>query len=350
MSSPSPVVRIAVVIPCYRVIAHIAGVVSRIGPEVWRIYCVDDKCPDGSGTHIEQAIGDPRVRVLRNPVNLGVGGAVITGYQQAIDDGADIIVKIDGDGQMDPALLGRFVKPIEDGLADYTKGNRFFRLEGLKGMPRMRLFGNAGLSFLTKASSGYWTLFDPTNGYTAIHAAVARELPMDKLEKRYFFESDLLFRLNTLGTVVMDIPMDAVYGDEVSNLDIRRVFLPFLAGNIRNFGKRFFYNYVLRDFNAATVQTLLGVLLLFGGSLYGGMHWIQSMVHGVATPAGTVMAAALPVIAGLQLLLAAMTYDVTTVPRQPLHPRLSGLRPGALNPGPENPEAVNTHQSPETRN
>lgn len=328
--------RIAVVIPCYRVTAHVEDVITRIGPEVWRIYCIDDCCPDHSGDHIETTCTDPRVMVLRHDENQGVGGAVITGYRQAIADGADAMVKIDGDGQMDPSLLWRFVRPIIEGNSDYTKGNRFFHLESLASMPRLRLIGNAALSFLTKASSGYWTVFDPTNGYTAIHASVARELPLDKIERRYFFESDMLFRLNTLGAVVTDVPMEALYGDEVSNLSVRHIFLPFLAGNLRNFAKRFFYNYVLRDFNAATVQTFLGLLLLFGGSVYGLTHWIDSAQHGVSTPAGTVMVAALPIMIGLQLLLAAMNYDVTVVPRQALHPRLGA----ALT-------VVNTRQSPE---
>lgn len=324
-----PPARVAVVIPCHRVTGQVEGVLARIGPEVWRIYCVDDCCPDHSGDLIADRCRDPRVVVLRHAVNQGVGGAMITGYRRAVEDGADVIVKIDGDGQMDPALLWRFVQPILDGQADYTKGNRFFHLESLAAMPRVRLFGNAALSFLTKASSGYWTVFDPTNGYTAIHAAVASALPLDKIERRYFFESDILFRLNTLGAVVSDVPMDARYGDEVSGLHIRRIFLPFLVGNMRNFLKRFFYNYLLRDFNAGSIQTLLGIMLLMGGAAFGISHWIGSARAGVSTPAGTVMLGAMPVIIGLQLLLAAMNYDITVRPTQPLHPRLrAGGHPG----------------------
>src|SRR5690606_32001950 len=150
---------------------------------------------------------DPRVRVIRHASNLGVGGAVITGYQAAIADGMDILVKLDGDGQMDASLIPDFIEPIINGEADYTKGNRFFDLEELRSMPRIRLIGNAVLSFMTKFSSGYWNLFDPTNGFTALHADVARYLPLSKISKRYFFESDMLFRLNTLRAVVHDIPM-----------------------------------------------------------------------------------------------------------------------------------------------
>lgn len=172
--------RIAVVIPSYRVKKHILEVISGIGNEVERIYVVDDLCPEQSGDFVEAHCDDPRVRIIRHEVNQGVGGAVMSGYRAAIEEGVDIIVKVDGDGQMDPSLIPYFVEPIISGNADYTKGNRFFDLESVRAMPRIRLFGNAVLSFMTKMSSGYWDLFDPTNGYTAIHADVAKHLPFEK--------------------------------------------------------------------------------------------------------------------------------------------------------------------------
>lgn len=144
--------------------------------------------PDESGIYVETHCRDARVVVLRHEANQGVGGAVMTGYQAAITDGAKVIVKIDGDGQMDPALILSFVDPILTGEADYTKGNRFFDLEEIRSMPPVRLFGNSVLSLLTKLSSGYWDLFDPTNGYTAIHADVARRLPFLKISRRYFLK------------------------------------------------------------------------------------------------------------------------------------------------------------------
>jgi glycosyltransferase involved in cell wall biosynthesis len=173
--------RIGVAIPCYRVTNHVLDVIAAIGPEVEAIYAVDDACPDGSGQFITAHVQDPRVRVLCHPVNLGVGGAIITAYEAAIADGMDIVVKIDGDGQMNPALLPLFVRPILRGRADYTKGNRFYRPESLRDMPGVRLFGNAALSLLTKFSCGYWSSMDPTNGYTAIHTSVLRKMPLWKL-------------------------------------------------------------------------------------------------------------------------------------------------------------------------
>ena len=230
--------RIAVVIPCYKVSAHILGVIQKIGSEVDTIFVVDDCCPEKSGALVESDCADPRVRVIFHPINQGVGGAVMSGYRAATAGGADVIVKVDGDGQMDPGLISAFIAPIIAGEADYTKGNRFFNLEEIQAMPKNRLFGNAVLSFMTKLSSGYWDLFDPANGYTAIHVDVARHLPFGKISSRYFFETDMLFRLNTLRAVVVDIPMDAKYGDEVSNLKISHVVGEFLIKHVRNFSRR----------------------------------------------------------------------------------------------------------------
>lgn len=315
--------RIAVVIPSYKVTRHVLQVIAAIGPEVWRIYVVDDKCPDGSGTFVSANCTDPRVVVLRHDVNQGVGGAVITGYQRAIGDGADVIVKVDGDGQMDPALIPSFVGPIMTGQADYTKGNRFFNLDRIREMPTVRLLGNTALSFMTKLSSGYWDLFDPTNGYTAIHADVARQLPFSKISQRYFFETDMLFRLNTIRAVVVDVPMDARYADEVSNLTISRIAGEFLLKHARNFFKRLFYNYYLRDLSIASIELPLGVLLFTFGVMFGAWHWIQSVQDGIAASAGTVMLSALPILMGLQLVLAFLNYDIESVPRRSIHKKFS---------------------------
>jgi len=311
--------KVAVVIPCYKVTSHILGVIGGIGPEVVRIYAVDDRCPDNSGDFIEANCRDSRVSVLRHAENQGVGGAVMSGYRAAIEDDMEVIVKVDGDGQMDPSLIPDFIAPIIAGEADYTKGNRFFDLEEIRAMPRMRLFGNAMLSFMTKLSSGYWDLFDPTNGYTAIHITVARHLPFKKISHRYFFETDMLFRLNTIRAVVVDVPMNAKYVDEVSNLKISKIIGEFLAKHVRNFTKRIFYSYYLRDMSVASIELPLGLVFLGFGLVYGGYHWIESAHMGVPTPAGTVMMSALPIIAGIQFLLGFVGYDVASVPVRPLH-------------------------------
>lgn len=314
--------KIAVVIPCYKVKRHIEAVIAGIGPEVDRIYCVDDCCPEGSGAFIAERVADARVTVLRHEQNQGVGGAVMTGYKRAAADGTEVIVKIDGDGQMDATLLPLFVAPILRGEADYTKGNRFWDLSHIRRMPLIRRVGNLALSFMAKASSGYWDLFDPTNGYTAISAAVASRLPTRSISQRYFFETDMLFRLNVMRAVVIDIPMDARYEDEVSNLKIGSVIGEFATKHARNLTKRLAYNYFLRDLPVASFELIVGAILLVFGLIFGGFHWWQSASSGEGTPLGTVMIATVAVVSGLQFLLAFLNFDIGNMPKRPLHPSL----------------------------
>ncbi|MFN0263112.1 glycosyltransferase [Tepidamorphus sp. 3E244] len=316
--------RIAVVVPSFRVRKHILDVLSEMPAIVSRIYVVDDACPLETGKFVEEKCSDDRVRVIYHEKNQGVGGAVLTGYLTAIEEGMQVIVKIDGDGQMDPLLIPQFVNPILAGEADYTKGNRFFELERVSSMPRVRLFGNAMLSFMTKLSSGYWDIFDPANGYTAIHAKVAQQLPFLKISRRYFFETDLLFRINTLRAVVFDIPMTALYKDEESNLKVSHIVGEFMFKHLRNMFKRILYSYYLRDFSVASIQLPLGIAMFVFGVIFGTYKWIQSANADVPTPAGTVMLAAMPLIMGLQLLLAFLSHDVSAVPRRPIHKTLHG--------------------------
>ncbi len=319
--------RIAVVIPSYKVTSHICSVIASMPAVVWRIYVIDDACPDGSGQFVEANVTDDRVRVLYHQQNQGVGGAVMTGYQVAIGDGADVIVKIDGDGQMDASLISYFVEPIISGDSDYTKGNRFYNLEEIRTMPAVRLFGNAILSLMAKLSSGYWNLFDPTNGYTAIHADVAKHLPFEKISQRYFFETDMLFRLNILRAVVVDVPMDAKYGDEISNLKVSKIIGEFLFKHARNFMKRIFYNYYLRDLSVASIELPLGILMLLFGCIFGAYQWFESAQAGLTTPAGTVMVAAISILMGVQLILAFIGYDIASLPKRPRHRKRIGPLP-----------------------
>ena len=322
---------IAVVVPCFRVTGSILEVIASIPDSVASIHVVDDACPEGSGRYVQAHCTDSRVAVHFNSVNLGVGGAVMAGYRAALGAGADIVVKMDGDGQMDPLALPQLVAPILAGHADYAKGNRFYDLAQIGRMPRLRIVGNAMLSFLTKISSGYWDLFDPTNGYTAIHARVLARLPLGKISRRYFFETDMLFRLNIMRAVVADVPMDAKYGTETSNLRISRILFDFAAKHVRNTFKRVFYNYFLRDLSLASVELAIGTLFVAVGTVMGLWFWGQSASTGVTASAGSVMLVALQVIVGLQLLLGFLAYDIASVPRRPQFPLLpdnDGVRVG----------------------
>lgn len=311
--------KVAVVIPAYKVRPFILDVIGSIGPEIARIFVIDDACPDNSGRHVVEQSTDPRVQVLFHKQNQGVGGAVMTGYKAAIEADMEIFVKIDGDGQMDPTLIDAFVSPIALGYADYTKGNRFYDLENISRMPKMRIFGNAVLSFMAKLSTGYWDLFDPTNGYTAIHREAAKSLPLQRISKRYFFETDMLFRLGTIRARVMDVPMDAVYGEEVSNLKISKILGEFMRKHFVNMNKRIFYNYFLRGMSIASFELLFGTIILIFGTLFGAYNWLYSAQHHISTPIGTIMISALSILCGLQLLLAFLSSDFASVPRQALH-------------------------------
>ena len=311
--------KIGVVIPSYKVTRHILDVIAGIGPEVSNIYVVDDACPDGSGKLVSAKCKDKRVQVLTHSVNQGVGGAVLTGYAKGLEDDMDIMVKIDGDGQMDPSLLPAIIAPIVSGRADYSKGNRFDTLESLEQMPKVRIFGNAVLSLMSKVSTGYWNITDPTNGYTAIHRSILSQLPMAKVHKRFFFESDMLYRLAVMRAVVWDVPIAASYGDETSNLKIGKVLWEFPRRHFANHLKRIFYAYYLRELNIASFELPIGLAMMLFGAVTGLVRYSESLAGAGAASAGTVMLSAVPLILGFQLFLAFLSYDIAATPKRARH-------------------------------
>jgi dolichol-phosphate mannosyltransferase len=309
-------IKIAVVIPCFKCRNKILQVLNKIGTEVCRIYLIDDACPENTGEFALKNFHDKRLDVIFHNENLGVGGAVKTGYSHAIKEEMDIVVKIDGDNQMDPSLIPFFIMPLIDGSADYTKGNRFFSLESIKGMPRVRIFGNAALSFISKISTGYWSLFDPTNGYTAINVSTLKLLPLYKISQNYFFETDMLFRLNLIGAVVKDIQMFSKYEDEKSNLKIFHTLHDFSIKNLKIFSKRILYKYFLLNFNIASIELVCGLLFLLFSISFGSYHWFEASITQKATPTGTIFLAAIPLILGFQLCLSFLHNDIFTEPTQ----------------------------------
>ena len=308
--------KIAVVIPAYRVTNHVADVIRGVPAWIDRIYVVDDACPDESGK-TAKALGDDRVMVLHRHQNGGVGAAVKTGYRQAMADGYDIVVKMDGDDQMDPAYLQSLLKPILSGHADYTKGNRFRDLKALRQMPRVRLFGNSVLTFLVKAASGYWQMMDPTNGYTAINRDALERLELDRISDGYFFESDMLIRLNIAGAVVEDVAIPARYGDEQSSLHIPSIMPVFIYRLARGMGKRILFKYFVYDFSLGSFYLLAGAVLTAFGAVFGGYKWWQAAEAGIAATTGTVMIAVLSLLLGVQFLVQAINFDIQTTPKRP---------------------------------
>jgi dolichol-phosphate mannosyltransferase len=319
MSAPDQSPRIVAVIPCYRERPRVLGVLELFDHTVVHIIVVDDACPDKTGAFVRENCRDPRVEVIVHGRNQGVGGATLTGYARALELGADIIVKVDGDGQMDPRFIPTLIRPILDQRADYTKGNRFYLLEGVTGMPPLRLIGNLALSFASKLSSGYWKVFDPTNGFTAIHARVAALLPRQNIDVGYFFESDMLFNLNLLRAVVADVPMKAVYGDESSTLSIPKIITPFLWKHLRNMGRRIVYSYFIRDFSVASMELFVGLVSLSFGTMFGAFRWYHSVVSGVPAASGVVVLSAVTFLMGVYLIVSFLNFDVQNQPESPLH-------------------------------
>lgn len=311
--------RIAVVIPAYRVGREIASVLGGLPRYVRHVIVVDDASPDSTAARVAAAgRRDKRIQLIRHPRNRGVGAAVKSGFRRALELGAQIVVKMDGDGQMDPAFLPALLAPLAQGRADYVKGNRFRDFESLRRMPWVRRAGNLGLSFLTKAASGYWNLFDPTNGYFAVRAEVLARLPLESVDDRYFFETSMLANLYLLNAFVQDVPIPARYAGETSSLSVRRAVLEFPFKLLRTFLRRLLLRYFLFDFSMMSVYLLTGIPLLAFGFLFGGVKWIQYAQRGVPAPTGTVILPTLAVILGIQILLSAVEIDMNAVPRRPL--------------------------------
>ena len=308
---------VSVVIPCYNVAKHIEEVIQCIPSSIDWIIAVNDCSKDETNTILHRlALEDKRVIYLTHETNQGVGGAMITGYNKSIELNADITIKMDGDGQMDVSYIPALLKPIEQGKADFTKGNRFRDLHALQSMPLIRRIGNLGLSFLIKAASGYWNIFDPTNGYTAVKNEVLKDLNFKKIHKRYFFESSMLIELYHIRAVLQDVPMKAQYGDEVSGLSITRTLFEFPYKLFFAFLRRIALTYFLFDFNIASLYILFGGPLFIIGTVYGIINFVKYASHNMGAPTGTVVIPTLLIILGFQLLLSAISYDITNYPKK----------------------------------
>jgi glycosyltransferase involved in cell wall biosynthesis len=284
---------------------------------------VDDASPDNTSEVVERfAANDRRILLIRHERNQGVGGAMRTGFQKALELGAQIVVKVDGDDQMDLACLPDMLTPLIEGRADYTKGNRFRDFQALQQMPLIRRVGNMGLGFLTKAATGYWNLFDPTNGFVAIRTDVLAQLPLQRIDRTFFFETSMLANLYLVGAVVQDVPMPARYRGETSNLSVRRTLIEFPFKLVRTFLRRIFVKYMIYDFSMASIYLLAGLPLLFFGLIFGSIKWVDYASRKVPAPTGTVMLPTLSVLLGIQFLIAAIEIDLRSTPKAPLSPPL----------------------------
>jgi dolichol-phosphate mannosyltransferase len=311
---------VAAVVPAYNVARELGDVLRQMPPLFRTIIVVDDGSRDDTAAVVERwAQIDPRIVLLRHAANQGVGAAMVSGFRRALEAGADVIVKVDGDGQMPLWLAQHLVQPLVDGTADYTKGNRFRDFQALRAMPLLRRIGNVILSFLAKAATGYWHCFDPTNGFVAIRADVLSQLPLKKVDPGYFFETSMLSHLYLLGATVKEIPMPARYAGESSSLSITRVVRQFPGRLLFSLLRRLALKNFVYDFNIESFHIAAGLPLLSAGVGYGSYNWWWYATHHLPAPTGTVVLSALLVTVGMQLLISAVNLDLQSIPREPIN-------------------------------
>lgn len=307
--------KIAVVVPAYNEEKLISQTILSVPSFVDHIVVIDDRSTDATSDRA-LATRDPRLTLIRHEVNTGVGGAICDGHREALKLGCDVSVVMAGDAQMDPAYLPNLLAPIVDGLALFTKANRFYSHNSFRSMPAHRIFGNIVLSFMTKLASGYWHLFDPQNGYTAIHRRALERLDLDRVAKDYSFENDLLINLNILRIPACDVPIPAVYGEELSTMRMRKV-IPSLVGQLtRGFWRRIFLKYVAFSFSPVALMLFAGLGLLAFGAAVGIWALIETLGPPVAS-AGTVLMATLPILTGIHFLVGALILDIQESPDRP---------------------------------
>lgn len=302
-------VRIAVAIPAYRASASVAAVIQSLPSMVDCIIVVDDGSADGTAEAV-LALHDRRARLVVHERNLGVGAAMKTAYRAALAEGAEVVVKLDADGQMEPRYLVDLLAPAVSGEAGYVKGNRLWSLTSARGMPRERLFGNLFLSLATKAASGYWSIFDPTNGFTAIRADVLGRLDFEAIADRYYFETNMLVELHLRRVVVQDVLMEARYQGETSSLSVFGASVEFAARLVGSLVRRVALEYFVLDMRPGTLFGVLGAFGILFGTGFGLYHWRLGEALGTSSLPGTVMVAAIPVIVGTQLLVQAIALDI----------------------------------------
>ncbi len=253
---------ICVVIPCYNEETQIQKVIDTMPKYVDRIIIIDDFSKDRTVKIAKEIIiNNARVFLIEHKENLGVGGAIASGYQFAKNENYDVAVVMAGDGQMNPDDLPAILEPVVDGKVDYSKGNRLFTGEAFKKIPKARYFGNSILSMFTKIASGYWNIADSQSGYTAINKKALHAIDWEKMYQRYGQPNDLLVRLNVENFRVADVPVEPVYNiGEKSGIKIHKVIFTIGWLLIKLFLWRMKEKYIIRDFHPLVFFYSIGFL------------------------------------------------------------------------------------------
>jgi len=247
-------VRCAVILPCYCEEEQVQGVVSGIPTWINQIIVIDDASVDGTAD-IVKGMNDPRVTLVRHEQNTGVGGAMATGYRCALETDSEILIKMDGDGQMDPKNIPQLIAPLVNGEADCTKGNRLIDKSAIRIMPKARLIVCWILSVLIRVVSGNWSISDPTNGYTAITRDVLLDIDLDAMANDYFFESDMLIHLSECRARIVEVPMRARYGGERHSASVLPSAILFPIRLVHGLVRRMWKQYLFRRLSWARVSS-----------------------------------------------------------------------------------------------
>lgn len=310
---------VAAIVPAFNEAQHIENVIRSMPGFVDHIIVVDDCSTDATAARA-RAVQDPRLIVITHEENQGVGGAILTGHRASNSCGSDVNVVMAGDGQMDPTYLSTLLDPVVDYGYGFAKANRFFSMTSFSGMPKHRLIGSLALSFATKFASGYWHLFDPQNGYTALHRDALDRLTFERLERGYSFENDLLIQLNILRVPAVDVPIPAVYGTEISGIRLRQVVPQLATLLFCGFWKRFFYKYVLWSFSPIALFLLAGLAFVSIGLAVGAWVVAHTLGEPVAST-GSVLLAVTPFIVGTNMVMYALLLDIQESPDLPVASR-----------------------------
>jgi glycosyltransferase involved in cell wall biosynthesis len=300
---------VAVVVPAYDEEALVATTIRGVPGFVDRIIVVDDASRDGTAAAARE-VGDPRVEVVTHERNLGVGAAIVTGYQHAVAAGSEVTCVMAADNQMDAADLEKIALPVARGEVDYAKANRLISGEAWQVIPRSRYLGNAVLSFLTKIASGYWHVADSQSGYTAASREMLEQLDLHRIYRGYGFPNDMLVHLNVWNARVRDIPSRPVYNvGETSGIKIRKVIPRISWLLLKGFFWRMKEKYVIRDFHPLVFFYALGFLMTLLG-LGLGIAEVVLRIMGNEVSVGTVVLVSLLLIFGSQFTLFAMWFDM----------------------------------------
>jgi glycosyltransferase involved in cell wall biosynthesis len=304
--------RVAVVVPAYNESLLIGKTITTVPDFVDDIVVVDDASTDDT---VEQVLGvmDSRIVLIRHETNTGVGGAILDGHGAALQMGANVNVVMAGDAQMDPYYLSSLLDPIAEEGYGFTKANRFFSRDSFHGMPPHRVFGNVALSFATKLASGYWNLFDPQNGYTAIHRSALERIELGRVARGYEFENDLLVRLNIANVRAKDVPIPAVYGEETSTMRLHRVVPAICSLLFRGFWRRILLKHVLYSFSPIAIFLFAGLGLCMTGAAVGAWVVVETLGPPTASAASVLLAVG-PLLTGIHLLVSALMLDVQATP------------------------------------